>query len=104
MTLTALIPAPSRAGRGTDGRRLGSITAHDRADGRLPQLLPVTALEDRRQEVVDELLGAALPQRQPDAVGLLGERLADDLDLVVRAGVADQDALVQDVGVDASLL
>src|SRR4051794_39953779 len=100
MTLMALIAVPSRAGHGTDRRRRGSIAAHDRADGRLPELLPVPALEDRGQEVVDERLRAALPHRHADAVGLLGERLTDDLDLVVRAGVADQDALVQDVGVD----
>src|SRR3954468_23331937 len=104
MTLMALIAEPSRAGHGTDGRRRGSIAAHDRADRRLPQLLPVPALEDLRQEVVDELLCAALAHRQADAVGLLGERFADDLDLVVGAGVADQDALVRDVRVDPSLL
>src|SRR3954471_4083441 len=104
MTLKALIADPSRAGHGTDGRRLGSIAADDRADGRLPQLFPVPAREDLREEVVHELLRAAFVLRQADTVGLLRERLTDHLDLVVRAGVADQDALVQDVGVDASLL
>ena len=82
----------------------GGSRLHHGADGGLPELGPAAVGVDLLQPVVHELLGRRVVERQPDPVGLLRERLPDDLDRRVPARGGDEDALVDDVGVGPALL
>jgi len=84
-------PRSGTIGR-TDRRWLWRVTTDHGADRGFPQLGPRAVGVDLLQPLVDELLRFGLVQRQADAVRLLGERLTDDRDSRVVAGVADQDS------------
>src|SRR5262249_22577280 len=93
----------SGPGRGTDGGR-GRWRGVDNGTERvLPGLRPLTAVLDLLEPAVDERLEIVVTVLEPDAVRLLGEGVADDLDLRVRLGVASKDGRLLTVGIPPPL-
>src|SRR5476649_2075712 len=88
---------------GTDSGRRRNRGVDDRAEGRLPRLAPQSILLDGGQPGVDELLELRVAQLQTDAVGLAGERLPHDLDLLFGRSIAGKQRVVLDVGLAATL-
>src|SRR5215203_3809056 len=85
-----------RRGRGLGGHLAG---------GGVPGGLPAPVLLDLLQGVVDEGAELVVALLEPDAVGLLGERLADQLEgLLVLADEPEQDDVVGGHGLDLAVL
>src|SRR5438874_9015018 len=74
------------------------------AEPLLVDLLPAALLLDLREHAVHELHELRVALGDPDAVGLLGELLTDDLDVRILLGEAGQDDVVGADGVGAPLL
>src|SRR5690606_35646645 len=76
---------------GVERRRIACLAAA-LAQGRVERGLPRAVLERLGQRLVDELAQLRVVRAVADPVALLGEGLADDLELVgVLGGVAEQD-------------
>src|SRR5215218_5656002 len=106
LSRTASTSRPSgRPGSVAVDRRRGRLLGGHLAGGGVPGLQPAAVLLDLVQGVVDEGAELGVALLEPDAVRLLGEGLADQLEgLLVLADEAQQDDVVGGHGLDLAVL